>query len=127
MYSDGGIFIGQGVGYWVDRPDYERLDLVTGRIIRGLYWDKFTVRLPNTCKIKCYENSRLEAKVDRKNLENLAVIFKPMIERQPDATVGNGVFAYWVEHAEDDDWGSAWILKFYQRVWFFGLTTPSTI
>ena len=126
MYLEGGVYIGQGVGYRVDRPDYDRLDLVTERMIRGLYWDKFTVRLPNSCTIKCYEIARLETKVDRKNLEDLGVIFKPMIERQPDATIGNGVFEYWVERAEDNDLGSAWILRFYKRVWFFGLTTPSS-
>ncbi len=127
MYSEGGAYIGQGVGYKVVRTDYDRLDLVTDRIIRGLYWDKFSVRLPNRCTIKCYENSRLEANVDPKKLEDLALIFKPLIERQPDAAIGDGVFEYWVERAEDNDFGSAWILRFYQRVWFFGLTSPGDV
>ena len=105
----------------------DRLDSVAARIVRGLYFHTFDIRLPDICTTKCYENSRLEANFDRRNLEDLITIFRPMIEKQPNGTLGNVVFEYWVERAEDDDFASAWILRFYQGVLFYGLTTPSTL
>ena len=127
MYSEGGIYIGQGVGYRFDQTEGDRLDSVAARIVRGLYFHTFGVRLPDSCTTKCYENSRLEANVDRNNLEDLVIIFRPMIKRKPNATLGNDVFEYWVERAEDDDFASAWILRFYQSVLFFCFTTPSAL
>ena len=127
MYTEGGVYVGQGVGYRFGETEGDRLDSVAARIVRGLYFHTFDIRLPDICTTKCYENSRLAANVDSINLEDLITIFRPMIERQPNVTLGNDVFEYWVERAEDDDFASACILRFYQSVLFFCFTTPSAL
>ena len=120
LYSTGGIYIGRRAGYWVD---YKRIDRVAARIVKGLFYDTFGVRLPENWKAKCWNEAGL-AHTDFTKVEWFTDIFRPMIERPPDNVLGDQVFEYWFQRAMDNDYATVWALRFYKSVSFLGITSP---
>ena len=100
--------------------DLQRLDLVASRIVRGLFWKEFGERLPNDYVVSAFNDSGI-ANMD----ENTLGIFRSVLEENS-KTVGNKVFRYWRRAVPENKHSTAWILLFYESVWFFCFTVPKS-
>ena len=109
LYTKGGIYVGQGAGI---RVNHERLNRVAERIVQGLYWYTFGVRLPSDWTALCQNDAILT--VNNEELQGkIAAVYGSMMEQPPARVIGNHVFEYWYQVAEDCDYSTAWILRFY--------------
>ena len=107
-------FIESGAGY---SPDLERLGRVASRIIKGLFWHIENERLPNHCEVDA-------AVVDQPQQinEQLANMCAEVLKEDP-ITLGSDVFKCWQKSTPEDKFTSLWILQFYNKIHFLGVTT----
>ena len=97
--------------------DLQRLDRVASRIVKGLYWKEYGERLPDEYRASAFNDSGI-----RLMDENQLGIFRSVLE-VGSKTVGRKVFRYWHRAVPEDKNTTAWILLFYESVYFFGFTT----
>ena len=97
--------------------DLQRLDQVASRIVLGLYWKEFGERLPGDYVVSAFNDSGI-ANMD----EHVLGIFRSVL-KEGSKTVGNQVFRYWRKAVPEDKYSTAWILLFYESVYFFCFTT----
>ena len=107
-------FVEPGAGYF---PDRERLGRVASRIIRGLFWHKTNERLPNH-----YEVDASVVEQPQQIDKQLANMCAEVLKEEPIA-LGNDVFSCWHKSTPEDKFTSLWILQFYKRIHFLGVTT----
>lgn len=107
-------FIEPGAGYF---PDRERLGRVASRVIRGLFWHKINRRLPNH-----YEVDASVVEQPQQISEQLANLCAEVLKEDPIA-LGKGVFKCWFKSTPEDKFTSLWILQFYNKIHFLGVTT----
>ena len=96
--------------------DRNRVDRVTSRIVRGLFFKRTGCVFPDTHEIITVMRENISGKLDEFALKNKDS-FSPPIE------VGNSVFAYTVAFAEDNV-SSCWVMFFYDRFPIVAFTHP---
>ena len=120
VFTQAGIYVGSAGGYEVD---HERLDRVAERIVKGLYSHTYGIRLSESYQVECIDDNYL-ANSDRDEQDKILRPFMPMDGQPPTRAIGKGVFAYWNLRADDNEFVTAWILRFYDSVFLFCETVP---
>lgn len=120
LRSPAGLYLGRRVAAFA--PDTERLLRVVRRIVLGLFYRDLGRRLPEGYRTKVY----LPSAVDRTSEdaeEGLLILqqMAAMLSRRPPRFVGRPVLTYWQSSTEDPN-ATAWLLMFYERVSFIGIT-----
>jgi hypothetical protein len=98
-----------------------RLDRVTARITKGLYYHHRGQRLPATHEAFGFSPPRL-ANIDPENYEMLKRTMFDPVGLASNIMIGRRVFYYKFRFAEDDPDASVWLYLFYRRVPFVGMT-----
>ncbi|MCY3710236.1 MAG: hypothetical protein OXG26_15190 [Caldilineaceae bacterium] len=106
-------FIEPGAGYF---PDLERLERVASRIIRGLFWHTKNERLPDH-----YEVDASVIEHPQQINEQLMNMCAEVLKEEP-ISLGNDVFKCWHKSIPEDKFASLWILQFYRKIHFLGVT-----
>ncbi|BBO34592.1 hypothetical protein PLANPX_4204 [Lacipirellula parvula] len=120
LVTPSGIFLGEGLRTEVD---YERLDRVVRRTVRGLYFREYHARLPKTTQISAMIDSSFnEAEVAARNGRDRVVDW---LRECPPRVIQAGVFHYWHRLDNDSPENGAWLLVFYDRVWYLVTTASS--
>lgn len=120
LYTPSGLYAGKGVAYDVD---LERLRKVAERTIRGLYFaeSKQPLGLNNEVHVYCNEDLELQPP---KVLDQLKLtILNPIATKCP-KVIGNNIFLYRHQIMEENPIFSVWVVSFYGKVPFFGMTGP---
>lgn len=120
--SPAGLYLGTVPGYMVS---LRRLDKVVCRTITGLFYREFGRRLPNGYEATAYIEDGLR-RVDPASLEQLRR-WCSIVQGRPPKTIGGSVFSYWFQSAEGDRHTTFWVLLFYQKVGFVGMTAPTRL
>lgn len=119
IVTSGGIYCGTVSGYDVNLA---RLSRVATRITTGLFYHEFGKRLPSGYHVSAHlVDWLIDVGGDVKT--RVIELFKEVV-RNPPHIIGDGVFAYWFQHARDHDAVSVWVLVFYERVAFLCWITP---
>jgi hypothetical protein len=119
VFSKGGIYLGRSARYNVD---LQRLNRVVERITKGLYFHEFNSCVPESRETKAFSVSEITF-MDQEAQKCIIDIWKKVI-RSTLKVFGNKVFAYWFQLVQGDPTVSAWVLLFYEKVWFLCFITP---
>jgi len=103
--------------FWVE---FQRIERVASRIVRGLFWYEYGKRLSDGYEVSAFNDSGI-----RHMDENQLHIFRSILEVRS-KTVGKNVFRYWQRAVPEDKSMTAWLLLFYESVWFFCFTVPTS-
>ena len=95
---------------------------MASRVVKGLYWHEFKERLLDNYKTTAWEESGL-AEMAQDSRDKLTVMCSKLVS-EPPKTIGDNVFSYWFQQVAEDKYTSAWILRFYESVYFFCVTAP---
>lgn len=99
---------------------FQRVERVAARIVRGLFWHEYRKRLSNEYIVSAFIDSGIGHMDD-----NQLGIFKSVLEVRSNL-VGKTVFRYWHRAVPEEESMTAWILLFYESVWFFCFTVPKS-
>lgn len=116
------LYLGDVYVYYGETARVER---VATRIVQGLFYHERGRRLPNEYKAEAYLVSKFDVRRDKKQLNQLSEL-AIFTSSQPLKTIGDGVFGYKF-CGYDDDKATVWVLIFYEKVIFVGLTYQSSI
>ena len=122
VHTTSGIYLRKGAGI---RISHKRLNRVAERIVRGLYWYTFEVRLPSDWTAVCRSDAILTVN-DKEMQEYIAAVFGPMLKQPPARIIGNHVFEYWYQVEKDCNYSTAWLLRFYGSMDFICGTIPAS-
>jgi hypothetical protein len=119
--TPGGIFIRKQLAL---QTDMVRIRRVVQRILTGLFYHHKKHRLPVGYDALVFNDESLQ----NWRANQLAVwqkkVIKPLLAQNA-ITIGNGVFSYSFGFDTSDPDTTYWILVFYERAGFLGLTVPS--
>jgi hypothetical protein len=101
--------------------DPSRLNRTAVKIVKGLHYHEFGKRLSDRCSALAFcLHSEKDARLDSIAQKACGVAMSGHKK-----VIGNGVFTYWYSHEpEKHSERTVWLLLFYERVPFFGLTGP---
>ncbi len=119
LYSPTGIYCGQGSTYEVD---ILRLDAVVRRTVKGLFYHHQQYRLPDSYETDCWLLEQVDPNATDV-MANVESIVGALVNNTP-IVIGNNTFAYTYCLINELSHSSAWILNFYGRVAWLGITTP---
>ncbi len=118
--SPGGVYLGKKTGIKVDLL---RLGRTASKIVKGLFYHEWGMRLPDTCAAHatCLVNELLAKDSEmgqwiRETCNSLM--------RTTRTTIGDDVFSFWHHRLEGDASASVWLLIFYKKVTVLGITGP---
>jgi hypothetical protein len=110
LTTPAGVYIGKTMAINVK---LDRVRRVLNRTVRGLFYHERKQRLPTNCIVSSFTDIDLP---DPRIMSLLA--------SQPPKTIGSGVFSYRSLFTEDERYGSAWLLIFYEAVRVVSMTLP---
>ena len=117
LISKGGVYLGKGKGLKIDRRQMTR---VPSRMVRGLFFHEYGEPLSDShCAVAIPLVE--EYFVDAGKQEAVFEICR-YLTSTPRTTIGQGVFSYWHHRDEDTDYRSLWLLMFYEKISFLGMT-----
>jgi hypothetical protein len=102
----------------------DRLDLVTARIIKGIFYTERGRRLPSDYKVVAYSTEGLK-RVPTSVGQQLKTIIEVLIAREP-KRVGGPQFLYWSDYDPDDHNQSTWLLVIHRHHFFIGWTVKAS-
>ena len=111
----GGLYLGKQRGL---RFDPLRLSKTAGKIVKGLFYHEFRERLPEHCDAFAFCLPNEEDEHKRRSMQDMC----GKLTTEPQRTIGCGVFTYWFHQMEDAPERTLWLLLFYEKVPFLGLT-----
>lgn len=114
----GGLILPKRGVYTVDPA---RLERVTQRITKGLYYHHRGHRLPVTHEAFAFSPPTL-ADMSQETYQMLKRTLLDPVGPEPNRTIGRQVFSYKFRFAEDDPDSSIWLYLFYGRIPFIGMT-----
>lgn len=120
LFTKGGIYLGKGVSYQVD---LDRLNRVAERIIRGLFFHHKHYRLPNNYKVSALETTGIRLSSKEEAL-SIADTIKRTIAGRRANIIDKEIFSYFFIFAEDEPNVSEWLLLFFRKIIFWGVTLP---
>ena len=111
------------MGSGIIQTDTDRLRRVVTRIMKGLFFQYRSHRLPDQYEALVFN----EESVQKWPVETLNVfrenVIKPILS-QPGVTISNQVFTFRCGFNTTDTDTTYWIFTFYQQASFLGLTQP---
>ena len=119
--SPGGLYLGHALAMDVDLP---RIFSVIERTARGLYWDRTRRPLPRGFNVKVVSDDTLKES-PRDVVEQLQQTILAPLMKEPERTVGGGVFKFRGYIVPDHEGVSVWLMTFYGRMSFFAMTGPA--
>jgi len=122
LFTQSGIYVETRSGYGVDES---RLEKVTARTVKGLFYHLSGRRLPNTCVVRVICESRLNSMPKAKREQMLAIALATWQSEGCERTLGDGVFSYRTAFLPEDQNASAMLLNFFRRLSFIGITLSS--
>jgi hypothetical protein len=111
IYNEAGIFVGAAPAYAVSSV---RIHRFIERMVRGLFFNELGYGLPAAY------NVRVVLFLER--IGNLVTEIGQVLSGMPIRRLGEGAFAYCWASADDDSNATVWVLTFYDRIAFAGLT-----
>ena len=120
VYTPGGIYVERRLGY---NADVRRFDNVASRIVKGLFWHEFGVRLPDTHNSKAWSDLGISV-INQTLQDQIAEIGCRVIALGKRNTIGERVFDYSVYSFPEDRYTTAWVFVIYESVCFFCVTSP---
>lgn len=118
VQSEAGLLLGNAPVYIVEN---ERLSRVVERTLRGLYYHEEGERLPEEGIARAWSLNGFQGASDSV-LRELLKFSRACLASEP-VTIAPSVFTYWIARTPEGKPG-AWLLLFYERVPFLGLTVP---
>ena len=118
-----GLYLGKAATYCVD---LQRLDSVIERTVRGLYFHEAGKALPVDVDVTAFAEDGLKD-LDSTARDRLRIMILEPVYSNPPKVIGRDTFKYWVAFADDVEFTSAWILRFYERVSFVAITTNHSL
>jgi hypothetical protein len=121
MVTKGGIYTGKANALKIDS---KRIAGVVGRIVRGLFFHEYgEILCPvhQAVAMPLVEEHFQDAD-QRKSILGIC----DHLRSTPRTTLGQGVFSYWHHRYDDDPYKSLWLLLFYEKMAFLGLTPAGT-
>jgi hypothetical protein len=116
VISNGGIYLGK---YPAMKVSADRINRVTGRIARGLFYIKHDYPVPMGYEVTCvFKDDALS--MPKEFIDQWRKFWKP-----PE-TIGGNVFSYSYALCVDNPNGMLFIYWFYGKLWFYGIVTPKT-
>lgn len=112
-YTGSGLYIGRAPGYNVNLA---RLYRTIERIVIGLFFCESGRRLPST-----HTTWSISLVTEKRIPIELAKVVNILFEVQP-KYIGGKVFSYSYLFTTDDPNSSAWLMCFYEKIYFFGTT-----
>lgn len=122
LLTSSGIYVGQSMGINVEYP---RLERVTARIIRGMYFRETGIKLPLDCEINTYLDKGFSESIQGGDTTVINLVDK--LSSRPANVIEPDVFGYWHQIVDSDRHLSAWLLLFYKRIWFLGITDDGSV
>jgi hypothetical protein len=119
VFTESGIYVGRRGGYHVDE---RRLEKVVERTVKGLFYHLQKRVLPSSSGVHVWCESRFSAMPNDARDHILGIALAIWESDGKAATIGDDVFSYKVAFFREDDNASAWLLNFFKRVSFMGLT-----
>lgn len=113
VVDDFGNVVGRKMQF---RRNYDRIEPVIKRIVRGLHFRKFSVPLPVSCPFIVVDHGGFDALATAPGtpLADLLAEFRA----EPATVVDKYVFSYKRLDVVGDDTKSVWLLTFFRRLWF---------
>lgn len=103
--------------------DLDRLDLVTARIIKGIFYTERGLRLSSDYRVVTYSMEGLKC-VPKSVGQQLKAIIDALIVREP-KLIGGTQFLHWSDYNPDDYNQSMWLLIVHRHHFFIGWTVPT--
>jgi hypothetical protein len=125
LVSSGGIYLGKANGLKIHES---RLVNIAGKIVKGLFYHEYGLILPDShSAVAMPLRERVLAEHQGRN--GIHEICNRLIRDTQRTTIGQGVFSYWHHRYDEDDEDphkSLWLLLFFERAAFFGMTIDRT-
>lgn len=103
----------------------QRLERVTARIIRGLYFRESGRKLPLDCEVKTYLDRGFSGSIQSGDKTVVNLVDK--LSSRPANVIEPDVFGYWHQIVDSEHHLSVWLLLFYKRIWFLGITDDGSV
>ena len=120
LRSPQGLYLGRTGMYDVD---VDRLDRVVRRVVLGLFYKESGLPLARGYDTKAYLLSQVDPSATDV-VGRLSHIVRALRAARAPSFVGRRVLSYWWQLTADDPYVSAWLLVFYGRVSWVGITVP---
>lgn len=111
LFTSDGQYLGN---HTVIKVDKERMSEYLKQLIRGLFYHETKTRLTEKVRIGISINFEITPSLQEQAGQYL--------KGKPFQVVGNGLFKYVWNHIEDDPTTGVWLLVFYNKVPFLGIT-----
>jgi hypothetical protein len=118
LRSRSGLYIGKRPAYDVD---LKRINNVVERITKGLFYHEQEKPVPSNYVTHTFAIEEMEYFPPEPREYLFEKVFPSLFSLTP-RVFGESVFSYQVMFSQDDENTSAWLMKFYDRVPFIGLT-----
>jgi len=118
-FTNAGIFLGYKHTYDVD---FVRLGKVANRIVKGLYYHHLSKIIPQNYLVQSYVLEGMKNTPPHILYDIKKNVFEPL-RKSKTYKIGD-VFEYKYSCTNEDAFTSAWIMRFYQKVYFFGISLP---
>ena len=119
VHTPAGLYIGQAGTFDVDLT---RLGRVTNRIVKGLFFEEFHRRLPQTHDVRSFAESGLRD-INSEQRADLSRIIASILGGDHRMS-GENVFEYWFKVTPEDVDTTAWLFRFFGVESFFCVTAP---
>jgi hypothetical protein len=116
-----GIFIGK---QWAIQTDMNRLRRVVKRIMRGLFYKLKHHRVPDDYDVLVCDEDSFQKWPPHQAQHLYENFIKPVLAQKERVMIGNDVFSFKYGYGSNNPDTTCWILTFYQRASFLGLTLP---
>lgn len=117
VFTPKGIYLGNEPVLYVN---YERLEKILSKIIRGLYYHhiKRTLKKEYSIKIFGQDNLKLQTPEMKEFIKSKILHY---VNQAPLYEIGKNTFHYKYLLTREDNYAGAWVLRFYEKVHFLGL------
>jgi hypothetical protein len=119
LTTGSGIYLGKSCTTDVD---YDRLERVVERTVRGLYFRWKNRPLPKAATIAVYLDMGFEGATEEARATLLEMMAK--LQRERPLIIRAGEFQCWRAAAIDREYASAWLMLFYGAIWYLAITLP---
>ena len=113
VFSPGGVYLGDAMGYEVDLP---RINRVLSRIVRGIYFRERDIPVPQNALAQCFVEPPPWV-FHRDTIEALLALRR--------CRVANGAFEYWFSSADDRPDSAVILMRFFGGVLALGFVMDS--
>lgn len=121
-FSKGGIYLGKKPAM---RVDLNRLNRVASRIVKALFYHFHDdTKLPSNYRAHAHQIDSFKA-MPNEEADRCLATCQQVLENSPLYLFGEWVMACWWLPTDLDPLSTIWILVFFRRVLFIGMTTPA--